>query len=218
MTKNITMGMVIVLVVGGIVGYWIGTQSVSGRSAPLAASAQKGEVALRGEMRKLWADHMQWTYATVDAFFHNQAGLKASLDRLLQNQKDIGAAVASVYGKEAGDKLTALLTEHIKQAVPVLQAAKAGDKAALNKALADWYQNADAIAVFLSAANPEYWPESATKPMMKRHIETTTAYAVDLLKGDYAQAITDYDAAYDHMMMLADTLTGGIVKQFPNKF
>lgn len=174
--------------------------------------------ALYSGMRNLWADHMQWTYATVDSYFHNQASLQAHLDRLLANQKNIGSAIAPYYGKEAGEKLAALLTTHIEQAVPVLKAAQADDKAALDKALADWYANADEIAVFLSAANPGNWPESVTKPMMKHHIDTTTGYSVDLLKGDYAKAVKDYDGAFKHMMELADVLSAGIIKQFPDKF
>jgi hypothetical protein len=47
------------------------------------------------------------------------------------------------------------LTEHIQLAVPVLQAAKSNDQAALDKGLLDWNNNAKEIAQFLSAANPE---------------------------------------------------------------
>ncbi|QLQ06596.1 MAG: hypothetical protein HZY76_11485 [Anaerolineae bacterium] len=172
---------------------------------------------LQSAMQELWAHHMQWTYATVDAFFNNQTALEPTLNRLLQNQKDIGAAIAPYYGQDAANKLTELLTAHINGAVPVLTAAKAGDQAALDKAVADWYANAQEIADFLSAANPENWPQSATGPMMKGHIDTTVAYSVDLLKGDYAKAIQDYDEAYGHMMMLADILAKGIAAQFPDK-
>lgn len=181
-----------------------------------APGAQK-EIALYTAMRGLWSDHMQWTYATVDAFFHNQAGLQPTLDRLLKNQKDIGAAVVPFYGQAAGDKLTGLLTTHINQAVPVLKAAQANDKAALDKALADWYANAKEIADFVSGANPANWPTSATEPMLKAHIDQTTAYATDLLKGDYAKAVADFSTANDHMLMLADTLAKGIIAQFPDK-
>lgn len=187
-------------------------------SSSISMSSHGHQVTLRDGMRKLWADHMQWTYATVNAFYHNEKALQPTLARLLQNQKDIGGAVASYYGKTAGDKLTALLTTHIQQSVPVLTAARAGDKPALDKALADWYVNAEEIALFLSAVNPKRWQESATKPMMKGHIDTTVTYAVDLLKDDHEDAIKHYDGAYDHMMMLADVLTDGIVAQFPDKF
>jgi hypothetical protein len=161
---------------------------------------------------------MQWTYVTVDAFFHNQEGLQAQLDRLLANQTDIGAALAPFYGEEAGNQLTELLTTHINQAVPVLTAAQAGDTAALETALADWYSNAEEIADFVSAANPENWPQSATRPMLEGHIDTTVVYATDLLGGDYTSAIEHFDEASHHMMMLADTLAAGIIAQFPDQF
>ncbi len=173
---------------------------------------------LHTTMQKLWADHMIWTYATVDAFFHNPTALQPSLDRLLQNQKDIGSAIVPVYGKAAGDKLAALLTTHINQAVPVLTAAKNGDQAALKKALADWYNNAKEIADFLTAANPKNLPATTTESMMKTHIDQTTAYAVDLLKNDFANAIKHFDEARQHMAEMATVLASGIIKQFPEKF
>jgi hypothetical protein len=178
----------------------------------------EAQVGLYAAMRDLWTDHMHWTWATVDAFFHNQDGLQAQLDRLLVNQADIGAAIVPFYGEEAGDQLTALLTTHIEQAVPVLTAAQDGDQEALDQALADWYGNAEEIADFLSAANPDNWPKSATRPMMEAHIDTTTVYSVDLLGGDYVAAVADYDVALDHMIMMADTLSAGLIAQFPDQF
>lgn len=176
------------------------------------------QIALNSAMRTLWADHMQWTYATVDAFFHNPQAVPANLDRLLRNQADIGNAVGRYYGAAAGRQMTALLTEHIQLAVPVLTAAKSGDQPALDAALRDWYRNATQIADFLTKANPRQWPASTTRSMMKGHIDQTTAYAVDLLTGDYAKAVADYDKAFTHMMDMADALSAGIVAQFPAKF
>jgi hypothetical protein len=192
--------------------------AVHGQQGSESAPNAEKQIALHSAMRSLWSDHMQWTYATVDAFFHNQAALQPTLDRLLQNQRDIGAAIVPYYGQEAGDKLTGLLTTHINQAVPVLKAAQANDKAALDKALADWHANAKDIADFVSSANPENWPTSATEPMLKGHINQTTAYATDLLQGNHTKAVTDFATANDHMTMLADTLAKGIIAQFPDKF
>jgi hypothetical protein len=176
------------------------------------------QIALYTAMRTLWAQHMEWTYATVDAFFHDQKALTPTLNRLLANQRDIGAAIEPFYGKTASDQLAKLLTTHIEEAVPVLQAAKAGNTAKLNKALATWNANAQEIADFLTKANPDNWPGSATEPMLKTHISQTTAYAVDLLKGNYAKSIKDYDEAEQHMLMLADTLSKGVIAQFPQQF
>jgi len=175
-------------------------------------------VTFNGAMRKLWADHMQWTYATVDAYYHDPNGVNAQLTRLLQNQKDIGNAIKPYYGNAAGDTLTSLLNTHINLAVPVLDAAKNNDQPALDQALADWYANAKDIADFLSAANPTNWHQHDMEHMMEMHIDQTTAYAVDLLNNDYTNAIIHYDAAFNHMMEMADALSEGIALQFPGKF
>lgn len=185
-------------------------------SMPSHDSTKKNQ--LKTAMRTLWSDHMTWTYATVNAFFNNKNSLQPTLNRLLQNQKDIGAAIVPFYGKAAGDQLANLLTTHIQQAVPVLQAAQAGDQTALGNALADWNQNAKDIANFLSTANPNNWPKKELEDMMLAHISTTVTYSVDLLKGDFQASISNYELANHHMMMMADMLADGIAKQFPDKF
>lgn len=169
-------------------------------------------------MRELWSAHMYWTLITVDAFFNDPKGLDAKLSRLLQNQKDIGEAIVPFYGRAAGDKLTSLLTEHIQDAVPVLNAAKGGDKAALDVAVKAWYANAREIGVFLSSANPKNWTAKETGSALEMHITHTIAYSVGILKGDYTQSFGGFEEALHHMIHLADILTDGIIKQFPDKF
>jgi hypothetical protein len=172
---------------------------------------------LNQAMRKLWSDHMHWTLATVDAFFNEPKQLETKLNRLLENQRQIGAAIVPFYGQAAGDKLGKLLTEHIELAVPVLKAAQANDKAALDAGLANWYKNANDIAGFLSSANPKNWPQSATESALKMHISQTTEYVVNILNGDYATSIKGFEEALHHMLMLADILSEGIAKQFPDQ-
>jgi len=156
-------------------------------------------------------------FAIVD-FAAGSPALNASLARLLQNQTDIGNAIAPYYGKAAGRKLTALLREHILIAVDVLKAAKSGNKAATNRALARWNANADRISAFLSAANPKNWPEAAVRSMMREHLALTTTEAVARLQGRWAADVRAADAVERAMLHMADTLSGGIVAQFPGRF
>src|SRR5262245_37308740 len=97
--------------------------------APAAAQQHHGSsvspaVALRQDMRKLWTDHVVWTRDYIVAAVGDQPDAPAAAARLMKNQEDIGAAVGSIYGKEAGDKLTALLKDHIGIAVDLIKAAK----------------------------------------------------------------------------------------------
>jgi hypothetical protein len=73
-----------------------------------AAAAQ-----LRTDMRKLWEDHVTWTRVYIISVGAGLGDKDAAAQRLLQNQVDIGNAIKPFYGNEAGDKLTALLKEHI---------------------------------------------------------------------------------------------------------
>jgi hypothetical protein len=181
------------------------------------ANATSKQIALYTSMEQLWAQHMEWTYATVVAFAQESPALTPSLNRILQNQVDIGNAIKPFYGVKAGDQLTVLLKEHINDAVPVLTAAKAGDSAALKTAVAAWYANANVIGDFLAAANP-HWNRSDMEAMMQTHITQTIAYASDVLAGDYTKAIADYGTAEQHMQEMSAMLSAGLIQQFPEQF
>jgi len=193
-----------------------GVQANAGaRKAPL--STQK-VVAFHETMDRLWTDHVTWTRLVIIDFLDNRPELKPALARLLRNQTDIGNAVKPYYGGAAGNKLTRLLKTHIKLAVPVLAAAKAGNTAGLKRALTRWYANANQIAGFLSTANPRSWPLSATRRMMNRHLKLTTNEAVAHLKHHWKADIAAYDKVRAEIFMMSDTLASGIINQFPGRF
>lgn len=173
---------------------------------------------LNKAMRELWSAHMYWTLLTVDAFYNDPKGIDAKLSRLMQNQRDIGMSVVPFYGEAAGDKLSELLTKHIEGAIPVLQAAKNNNKEALDKAVKDWYTNAKEIGDFLASANPKNWAPKETGSVLEMHITHTIAYAVNMLKNDYSRSFAGFEEALRHMLHLADILSDGIAKQFPEKF
>jgi hypothetical protein len=175
-------------------------------------------VALHETMDKLWTDHTTWTRLVIIDFLDSRPDLGPDLARLLRNQVDIGNAIKPYYGRKAGRKLTRLLKTHIELAVPVLQAAKDGDQDALKTSLSNWYANAHQIAVFLSKANRHNWPLGATSAMMKRHLKLTTNEAVEHLQGHWKADIRAYDKVRSEILMMADTLAGGIVQQFPHRF
>src|SRR5581483_9771122 len=130
---------------------------------------------------------------------------------------DIGNAVAGFYGNDAGTKLTALLKDHIAIAGELVAAAKTGDNAKVTDASARWYANADDIATFLAGANPA-WPVATLKDMMKTHLDQTLAEATAQLTGDYTKSVSEYDHIVTHIVDMADTLSAGIVTQFPDPF
>lgn len=169
-------------------------------------------------MRKLWEDHVTWTRLFIVSAAAGLPDKDATTQRLLQNQTDIGNAVAEFYGKDAGNKLTALLRDHILIAANIVTAAKAGDNAKVASENKRWRDNATDIAKFLGGGNPKNWPVATLQNAMFMHLDQTLDEATHQLKGDYAASVKDYDRVVEHILGMADVLSDGIIKQFPSKF
>ena len=187
----------------------------------VATPRNAAQVAFHDAMRKLWEDHVTWTRLAIVTFAADYPGFNETAGRLLQNQVDIGDAIKPFYGDAAGAQLTALLHDHITIAVEILTAAKAGDTDTLEDATGRWYENANDIADFLSAANPKFWPQDMMRADMKTHLDQTLAEAAHELAGDpdgYAASVADYEEAHLHILAMADMLSSGIIGQFPKRF
>ena len=187
------------------------------KQAVATAGHSSAAADLKIAMRKLWTDHTVWTRDYIIAAVDDTPDATAAAGRLMKNQEDIGRAIAGYYGAAAGQQLTTLLKEHISIAVDLIKAAKAGNKTAQQQADDRWQKNAVDIATFLSKANPN-WPKDTLVEMMKKHLSTTTAEVVARLTHDWDGDVRAYDAVYDHILMMSDALSDGIVKQFPDKF
>jgi len=172
---------------------------------------------LKMAMRKLWEDHITYTRNYIISAVAGLPDGDAVAARLFKNQDDIGDAMKPYYGDAAGKQLSALLRDHILIATEVVKAAKAGDKDPLAAAQKKWSANGKDIAAFLSAANT-HWPKKDLEEMLQKHLDLTTEEVVGRLTKNWEADIEAYDDGHAHMLMFADLLTNGIVKQFPNKF
>jgi hypothetical protein len=184
---------------------------------PAAASAATKGDALRQDMRKLWEDHTTWTRLFIVSALADLPDKDATTQRLLQNQVDLGNAVKPFYGAAAGDKLTALLKDHILIAADIVTAAKASDTPKLESSKAKWVANADEVSAFLSGANPKHWPAADMKAMMREHLDLTTAELMARLKKDWTADVAAYEKIHLQALHMADMLSDGIAKQFPDK-
>lgn len=178
---------------------------------------QPKQVQLQQNLRKLWIDHTIWTRSYIVSALAGLMDQQDVLARLIQNQQDIGDAIKPYYGVEAGNKLAELLKEHILIAGKVVDAAKSGNQADLKTYNAEWHRNADDIAKFLSGANPN-WSEKELQELLYTHLQLLTDQVTGRISKDWKADIIAFDKGEDHIIMLADALAEGIVKQFPEKF
>jgi hypothetical protein len=215
MKRTISTGMLAAAVLAGVV-----------LAVPAEAKAQmkadgmshdQSAVDLRNAMRQLWEEHIVYTRNFIISALGDLGDTEKVAERLLRHQDDIGNSVKPFYGEEAGKKLAALLRDHILIAADIVKAAKAGNSDGVANGEKRWHANADEISAFLSDANPN-WPKAVLTDMLYKHLDFTTTEVVSRIKKDWPADIDAYDKGHAHMLMFADALTSGIVKQFPKKF
>jgi prophage DNA circulation protein len=168
-------------------------------------------------MRKLWTDHVIWTRQYITSAVADMPDAGAAAARLLLNQEHIGTAIVPFYGKAAGDRLTNLLRQHIMIAVDLVAAAKADDKAKFAQEDQKWTKNAEEIATFLSNANPN-WGKADLVDLLGQHLSLTKAETVARLTKSWEDDVKAFDDIFTEILTVADALSRGIIKQFPQMF
>jgi hypothetical protein len=174
-------------------------------------------LALKTAMRRLWSDHVIWTREYVVAAIRETPDKDAAAGRLLRNQEDIGNAVVPLYGDEAGKSLTDLLKQHILIAVDLIEAAKGGDEAKFQSEDEKWSRNVEEIADFLSGANPN-WPKGDVLDLLNLHLTLTKGEVVARLEQDWQKDVESFDEIFTEILTVADALSDGIIKQFPERY
>lgn len=186
-------------------------------AAPAAAISQT-QSDTQDALRDLWVEHIFWVRNYVIASKAGNANQrKVATEQILANATSIANAVGSFYGKAGGDQMLKLLAGHwgaIKEYSDATFDHKGkGQQAAADKLTA----NAKEIAVFLSKANP-YLPEDTVFGLLATHGAQHIAQIQEVAKGDYANEAKTWNAMRAHMFVIADAITGALVKQFPDKF
>jgi hypothetical protein len=168
-------------------------------------------------MGRLWSEHVIWTRGYIVAALADTPEKPQAAARLLKNQEDIGAAIVPYYGQDAGSRLTDLLKQHIQIAVDLIDAARAGHEEGVRTADERWDHNAAEIAGFLSGANP-HWPQADVLDLLMQHLELTRGEVRARMQKRHAAEVETFDQILTEILTVADTLSDGIVRQFPEKF
>lgn len=186
-------------------------------SYPGTGAVSKAQADLNKHLRLLWMQHVVWTRLTIISMIFGLPDVNMVTDRLLRNPKLFEASLRPLYGDRAASRFADLLTNHLVIAAELAKAAKAGDSTAAEAAENMWYANADEIAAFLGGINP-YWSEQQWKDMLYEHLDLTKSEAVSILTGNYEEGIGVFDQIAEQALQMADVMTQGIIRQFPNHF
>ncbi|HEY1140333.1 MAG TPA: hypothetical protein VGE88_09030 [Lysobacter sp.] len=184
-------------------------------AAPPAAAAPAPK--LQATLRSLWHGHVEKTREYALAVKAGDAKRsEAAANAVVANARQLSDAVASFYGKPAGERMLALLAGHWGAVKAMTDAEHANNRDAVNAAMTTLTQNAGEISVFLSGANP-YLPQDAVRGLLLAHGAHHAAQISQVLRGDKAGEAKTWAAMQKHMDVIADAMAGALAKQFPNK-
>lgn len=184
--------------------------------APTTESAKV--VQTKAALRDLWVGHIFWirnvAVATMD---QNTSAREAAEQGVVANAESIARSIEPFYSKDASDKLFTLLAGHYAGIREHLDATAAGNPGQQDAAVKHLTANASEIATFLSSANPNL-PKDAVMGLLMAHAAHHITEFQQLKAKDYVHEAETWAGMKQHMYVLADALSGALVKQFPDKF
>lgn len=221
--SGIAIAAIVALVLGGGVGYAVGMNNgddaSKGSNASMSSAKTDTKAAdLRVVLNNLEAEHVDLASAATRAGFDGSPMFDASAKALDANSVSLSKAIGSVYGADAEAKFLEIWRSHIGFFVDYTVAAKSGDTAGMDKAVQNLNGYVEAISTFLSGANPNL-PKDAVASLISEHVGLLKKAVDTYGAGDYAGSYAAQEEAHTQITTkIADTLSGAIVKQSPDKF
>lgn len=196
-----------------------GTHAMTTQPTGQAANVDSAKVvATKAVLRDLWLNHVFWVRnVVVEEISGNAPAAKIAEAQVVANAQAIAGAIEPFYGAEAKEALFKLLAGHYGAVKAYLDASIAKDAAKQKEAMDQLLANADQIATFLSGANPNL-PKDALLGLLQAHGGHHMNQIQQLIAKDYSGEAETWADMSQHMYAIADALTDGIAKQFPDKF
>ncbi len=173
---------------------------------------------LRAALTHLLTEHAGLAVTAMQNGIDGSEDFEASANALNANTEDLSAAIASIYGDEAGQQFKDMWSEHIGFFVDYVNAVAAKDEEAKQMAL----QNLDGyraeFSSFLETATEERLAADGLAEGLQMHVNQLTGAFDSYAAGNYEEAYNQAREAYKHMLAPAKGLSGAFVAQFPDKF
>ena len=203
--------------VGQLLMVVLGVVAIAGLGLAQAPAVTPYEVQLRLAMRDAWTTHARWTSSYV---LSSLAGLPDSgrvKTRLLESASDVADALRPYYPGLTVPQLAILLKHDVLLVASVVAAVGGGDSAAITVAYNNWSAGTDSVVQFFARTNPN-WPDAKLGDPMRRYQDQTRRQIIARARQDWMADVAASDQAHIDAQSIADLLTAGLVKQFPDKF
>lgn len=150
-----------------------------------------------------------WTKAYLLSRYFGIGTMEAQFERLYLETLDIGEILQIIFGRQAAEEYSQLLSQYAIIANELITAQLAGDLETVNRSVERLYQNVDARADFLQNLNP-YWSAEEYRNLFYGFIEHVIELANATAARDTAREIEHFDALNEHTDRMGDTFAEGL--------
>ncbi|MCP2034240.1 hypothetical protein L1279_001223 [Planomicrobium sp. HSC-17F08] len=175
-------------------------------------------VDLRAQLNMTFTEHAGLAAMAMQDGADGAESFDQASAALIANADDLSAAVASVYGEEAGAQFSEIWKSHIGYFVDYVVATGEGNAEGQEQAKADLDEYIKEQAALLDAATEGRVPADALEEGLTAHVDQLLVAFDSYAAGDYDTAYNSIREAYAHMTMPAAGLSAAIVDQFPDQF
>ncbi|MGI2328095.1 copper amine oxidase [Planococcus sp. YIM B11945] len=175
-------------------------------------------VDLRAQLNMTFTEHAGLAAMAMQDGADGAESFDQASAALLANADDLSAAVASVYGEEAGMQFEETWKSHIGYFVDYVTATAEKDADGQEQAKADLDKYITEQAALLDAATEGRVPADALEEGLTAHVDQLLMAFDSYVAGDFDAAYSAIREAYAHMTMPAAGLSAAITDQFPEQF
>lgn len=204
--------LVLVLALVGLVGYDDELRAGENANPIRVAEMQK-------TLRDLWLGHIFMIQHVVLFNAKSDPAARDAADKqVLANAKQIASTFTPFYGEARSEKLFTLLAGHYAAVKEYSEATVAESQSQQDAALAHLASNADDIDAFFNGINPYHLSKGTVRGLIAAHGAHHVLQINQYKKKEYAKLEETWPMMRQHVYLFADTLTTGLVKQFPSRF
>jgi hypothetical protein len=218
--KKAVIILIAILVIGGA-GFFIGKNIASDNSSDQPGSNQGTVYTNASDMRKdlniKLAEHVALTTEAMRVSYDEHESSTAAVDELDKNSHDLANIIGNFYGDEPKSTFLKLWQDHVTFLINYTISAKNGDKEGKDQALSDLEDYSQESAEFFAGLNGNLSVDSL-KSLFTEHRDLMIASIDDYIDEKYPESLDKESKAYDQAGKIADTISDGIIKQFPSKF
>ncbi|HAF59671.1 MAG TPA: hypothetical protein DCK81_00800 [Clostridiales bacterium UBA9856] len=150
-----------------------------------------------------------WTRAYLLSRYYGIGTMEAQFERLYLETLGIGEIMQIIFGRQAAEQYSQLLSQYAIIVNELITAQLARDLEAVNQSVEQLYQNVDVRSDFLQNMNP-YWSAEQYRQLFYSFIEHMIETANAIASGDSAREIELYDILNAHTDRMGDTFAEGI--------